>query len=207
MTEGKRQRGRDRGEETEGKRQREEKEEKRQRGRDRDVSQRERDIREDTEGKGQRGRDRGERRWKRERVESYRRRDVLEVDLKRQRGTDRDEETERGGTGDRQRGTDRDEETERRGTGEQTERRDIGVSPSTNSAGEYWFRIYPFYVYDAALCWQSCAGSPLLAFLFVSLYLQSRSSCPILAVPFKLSCSSCLTCLSFSGCLLLPVLP
>ncbi len=48
------------------------------------------------------------RRRRRKRVESYRRRDILKMDGKRQRGTDRDEVTER------------------RGTGEQTERRDIG---------------------------------------------------------------------------------
>jgi hypothetical protein len=44
-------------------------------------------------------------------VERYRRRDILEMDGKRQRGTDRVEETERRGT---------EEETERRNIGGET---------------------------------------------------------------------------------------
>jgi hypothetical protein len=46
-------------------------------------------------------------------------------------------------------------------------------------------------------------GSPVL----LVMSLQTCSACPILAAPFWLSCSSYLTCLSFSGCLLLSVLP
>jgi hypothetical protein len=44
----------------------------------------------------------------------------------------------------------------------------------------------------AALCRKPLAGSP---------------ACPIMAASFWLSWSSCVACLSFSGCLLLSVLP
>ncbi len=71
-------------------------------------------------------------------MERHRRRDILEMDRKRQRATDREEETERRGTGEeterrniggdikekegqRQKGTHREEETETREKGEETE--------------------------------------------------------------------------------------
>jgi hypothetical protein len=66
-------------------------------------------------------------------VESWRR-DILEMDGKRQRGTDREEETER------------------RGTGEQTEENrqggEIKASRSPLTQLENIGSVYPFYVYD-----------------------------------------------------------